>query len=335
MESNLKKIGFTTSIPVEVLFAAGHIPVDINNIFINSKDPEKYIEEAESVGFPRNTCSWIKGIYTTVCKENAVDEVIGVIEGDCSNTKAMLEVMNTDGIQTIDFAYPIDRSYEGLDNEINRLKKHFSVNDDGIAKSKEYLDSIRKKLIVLDELTWKDNKATGFENHFWLVSASDFFSAPERFKNELDTAIKEIKKRDSDEKGVRLGYIGVPPVFTDLYENLDKLGSSVVFNEVQRQFSLPHSIEYNNLVDVYLDYTYPYGIQDRLKDIKAEINKRGIDGIIHYTQSFCFRGIEDIVIRKELDVPVLTLEGDRPGRIDSRTKLRLEAFIDMIRGNKK
>jgi benzoyl-CoA reductase/2-hydroxyglutaryl-CoA dehydratase subunit BcrC/BadD/HgdB len=162
-----------------------------------------------------------------------------------------------------------------------------------------------------------------------------FFQTPERFEKELDTAIKEIKKRDSDEKGVRLGYIGVPPVFTDLYENLDKLGSSVVFNEVQRQFSLPHSIEYNNLVDVYLDYTYPYGIQDRLKDIKAEINKRGIDGIIHYTQSFCFRGIEDIVIRKELDVPVLTLEGDRPGRIDSRTKLRLEAFIDMIRGNKK
>jgi len=58
---------------------------------------------------------------------------------------------------------------------------------------------------------------------------------------------------------------------------------------------------------------------------------RELDGIIHYTQSFCFRGIEDIVIRKELNIPVLTLEGDRPGNLDARTRLRLEAFIDMLK----
>jgi hypothetical protein len=53
--------------------------------------------------------------------------------------------MNTDGIQTIDFAYPIDRSYEGLDNEINRLKKHFSVNDDGYCKIKRISGQYQKK----------------------------------------------------------------------------------------------------------------------------------------------------------------------------------------------
>ena len=28
------KIGFTTSFPVEVVFAAGHTPIDMNNIFV-------------------------------------------------------------------------------------------------------------------------------------------------------------------------------------------------------------------------------------------------------------------------------------------------------------
>ena len=32
----MNTIGFTTSIPVEIILAAGKIPVDLNNIFITS-----------------------------------------------------------------------------------------------------------------------------------------------------------------------------------------------------------------------------------------------------------------------------------------------------------
>ena len=59
-----EKIGFTTSIPVEVIYAAGKVPVDLNNLFISSKDASHHIDNAECDGFPRNMCSWIKGIYT-------------------------------------------------------------------------------------------------------------------------------------------------------------------------------------------------------------------------------------------------------------------------------
>jgi benzoyl-CoA reductase/2-hydroxyglutaryl-CoA dehydratase subunit BcrC/BadD/HgdB len=90
------------------------------------------------------------------------------------------------------------------------------------------------------------------------------------------------------------------------------------------------SIGLDDIVETYRNFTYPYDIYARLEDIKKQVKKRKVDGVIHYTQAFCFRGIEDIVIRKHLDVPVLTLEGDRPGNLDSRTKLRLESFIDMI-----
>jgi benzoyl-CoA reductase/2-hydroxyglutaryl-CoA dehydratase subunit BcrC/BadD/HgdB len=85
-------------------------------------------------------------------------------------------------------------------------------------------------------------------------------------------------------------------------------------------------------VERYLRYTYPYGIFARLEDIKREIKRRKIKGIIHYVQAFCYRVIEDVILRETLDVPVLTIEGDLPKVLDTRTKLRLEAFIEMLRG---
>ncbi|MDD4562517.1 MAG: 2-hydroxyacyl-CoA dehydratase, partial [Syntrophomonadaceae bacterium] len=43
-----------------------------------------------------------------------------------------------------------------------------------------------------------------------------------------------------------------------------------------------------------------------------------------------YRQIEDLIFREKLDLPFLTLEGDRPGRVDARTRMRLEAFINML-----
>jgi len=86
-----------------------------------------------------------------------------------------------------------------------------------------------------------------------------------------------------------------------------------------------------NLVDQYLKYTYPYSIFDRLEDIKIEIEKRKLDAVISYSQSFCHRQIDNILIKKYVDVPVLTIEGDQPGELDARTKLRIESFLDMLR----
>ena len=59
-----------------------------------------------------------------------------------------------------------------------------------------------------------------------------------------------------------------------------------------------------------------------------------MDGVIHYVQAFCYRGIDDIVIKRELDLPVLTIEGEKQNRLDARTKLRLDAFIDMLADRK-
>lgn len=324
----MEKIGITTTVPVEIIFASGNIPVDLNNIFITDENPIKYIEKAEHDGYPRSVCSWIKGLYSVVLANEDIKKVIGVTEGDCSNTHALMETLKFQGIELINFSYPFDRKKQKIKAEIENLMDYFDVSYEEVYKVKKELRRIRKKLCELDELTYKTNQATGFENHIFQVSSSDFNGDYIKFEKELDEKLIEVKKRKPDLRRPRLAYIGVPPIFTDIYEYIDEVGAKVVFNEVQRQFAMPYLTE--DIVEQYHNYTYPYDIFFRLEDINKEIEKRSIDGVIHYTQSFCYRQIEDIIVRKLINRPLITIEGEVPGKIDARTKLRLETFIDML-----
>lgn len=324
----MKRIGITTTVPVEVIFASGNRPVDLNNIFIAGEKANQMIEEAEQRGFPRNLCSWIKGIYSAALAAE-VDLVIGVSEGDCSNTGALLEVLQLDGVQVTEFQFPRSKNRKVLEESLGHLARELGATPEGIVEVRTELKPIRKQLAYLDQLT-QAGKATGFENHLWQVSASDFNGDYRQFAMELDEKIQEIEERQPEVDRVRLGYIGVPPIVTDLYEQIEELGGWVVFNEVQRQFTLADGIELP-ILDAYLQYTYPYSLEQRLADIEKQIQERKIDGIVHYTQAFCHRAIEDIIVRNKLDVPVLKLEGDQPGALDSRSKLRLEAFVDMLK----
>jgi len=321
------KIGFTTSFPVEVVFAAGHIPIDMNNIFI-SGNANNFVEQAEFDGYPRNICSWIKGMYS-VAHDAEMDAVIGVVEGDCSNTHSLMSTLVDKNIDVISFSFPHDKNRNKLAAEIEKLEQYFNVNHTKVDEVKLRLDKIRKKLIYLDELTFKENKITGLENHLWLVNSSDFNGNPQNFEIRLDEFILEATKRESIKTDFRFGFLGVPPIITDLYDFLLEHKVNVVFNEIQRQFSMPY-LE-NDIVDQYLHYTYPYTIFDRLKDIQLEIKNRKLDAVISYSQSFCHRQIDNILIKKYIDIPVLTIEGDQPGELDARTKLRIESFLDMLK----
>jgi len=77
-----------------------------------------------------------------------------------------------------------------------------------------------------------------------------------------------------------------------------------------------------SLAEQYTRYTYPYSIYDRVKDIKKEIRRRGVDGIIHYVQAFCHRGIGDIIFRETLGLPILTLEGNQDFYLTQHVKTR-------------
>ncbi|MDO8673662.1 MAG: 2-hydroxyacyl-CoA dehydratase [Dehalococcoidia bacterium] len=326
------KIGITTTIPIEVVYAAGLVPVDLNNIFINSPDPAGLINRAELDGYPRNICGWTKGLYATALQEG-IKAMVFVTQGDCSNTQALMETLELRGVEVIPFAFPYDRDPVLLERQIEHLMERLGVVPlDGwpkVRSTMERLDGIRKKVHEIDRLTWQDGLVSGRENHYYQVSCSDFNGEPAAFEAEVDGLLGQLPARRSHENSVRLAYIGVPPIMTDLYDYVESIGARVVFNEVQRQFTMPFDTP--SLVERYRLYTYPYTVFKRIADIQTEIERRKIDGVIHYVQSFCFRQIEDLIFRERLGLPVMTLEGDRPEKLDARTRLRLEAFVEMLR----
>ncbi len=323
----MKKVGFTTTIPLEVLLAAGVVPVDLNNLFITGGRSQLLLEKAELEGFPRNICGWIKGIYAVVL-ESGIKEVIAVTEGDCSNSRALMEVLSLRGVDTVPFAYPGDRNPESIQLEIEKLMRHYAVSWDAVQRAGKRLEKIRRNVWEIDRLTWEENLVSGEETHYFQVATSDMNSDPDGFEAEVAAFLKNALSRKPFREKIRLAYIGVPPIIDGLYPFLESRGARVVFNETQRQFSMPYGID--DLVEQYRAYTYPYDIFARLEDVSLELARRGVDAVIHYVQSFCFRQIEDMVVRRKLSLPVLTLEGDKPAPLDARTMIRIESFLEMV-----
>lgn len=319
-------IGFTTTIPVELIFAAGYEPCDLNNIFVNDPEPGRFIERAERDGFPKSMCNWIKGIYGVVMEQDLA-AVITVMEGDCSNTQALAEILRYRGVRTIPFSFPYDRDREVLAREIDKLGRELAVDGSLLVPVEQAIEVTRSRLAEIDAMTWRERKVTGGENHLWLVQSSDMLGDLDKYSTMAGVFIDEACQRRAID-GIPIGYIGVPPIITGLYDFVEQIGGHIVYNETQRQFALPFNTP--DIIERYLLYSYPYGIFARLGDISAEIERRKIQGIIHYVQAFCFRAIEDVILRETIGVPILTIEGDIPRTLDTRTKMRIEAFVEML-----
>jgi len=324
------RVGMTTTIPVEVILAAGCVPVDLNNIFITADDPLALVSAAERDGYHPSVCGWVKGIYGVVLAQG-ITRLVAVTQGDCSQTHAMAETLQAQGVEIIPFAYPFDRDRELLTLQIERLMARLDVSWDAVRHTYEDLHDVRRTVAEIDELNWRDGLVNGVEAHEWQVSCSDFGGDPNAFLARARQFTGEAQSRERRDEGrVRLALAGVPPIYSDFFTVVEEdLGVCVVFNEVPRQFALPWSSEVD-LVTCYQRYTYPYDVFGRIEDIRAECKRRSVQGLIHYAQSFCFRQIEDLLIKRGVDLPVLTLEGDRPGPVDARTRVRLEAFVESV-----
>jgi len=330
----MKKIGITTTVPIEVLLAAGYQPVDLNNVFITDPSPERLVNIAERVGFPLNCCSWIKGIYG-VCMDYGIDTVLCVTTGDCSNTIMLMEVLKLRGLKVIPFAYPDKPDTQKMQHALQTLAETLNTSLDAAEKLRAELEPCRHLALELDELTWKQGLVSGWENHLWQVSTSDFNQDHHKYYHQLKELLHQCQQRQPyPSDWLRLGYIGVPSVYGhDLYHYLETKGARVVFNEIQRQFAMPQPG--NSLAEQYSNYTYPYSIYQRIKDITAELKKRRVDGVIHYVQAFCHRGIGDIIFRDAIDLPILTLEGNDDFFLTNHIKTRVEAFLDMLQRSRR
>ncbi len=321
-------VGITTTVPVEVIFASGERPLDLNNAFITSAEPCALVERAERAGFPRAICAWVKGLYAIV-HELGIRRVVAVVQGDCSNTHALMEVLESEGVEVVAFAYPYRPDEQLLAGELERFARAFGTTVEAAEAMKAHLDRVRAVVHELDRLTWETGQVSGRENFDWLVNCSDFRGEPSAYENRARAFLAEARRRPERSPLVRVGLVGVPPICSDLFERLAELGAECVFNETPRQFAMGSGGE--TLVEQYSRYTYPYEIFHRLADIKRECARRRVHGLIHYVQSFCHRRVQDRLLRERVSLPILTLECDRPGPLEPAARTRLEAFIEIIR----
>lgn len=330
----MKRIAISTTVPVEVILAAGYKPVDLNNTFVTSDRAEQWLESAEFKGFPKSMCAWIKGLYSA-CHAEKPDVFLAVTEGDCSNSIGLHQVLAHDGVKTLSFGFPQTKQAEALYLAIDQLAQTLGTTMEAAEQYRKRLIPLRLMGQTLDRLTFETGQVSGFENHLWLVSFSDFNGDPAQFETDLSNFLVNAVKRPVRPPKLRLGYVGVPPMIADLYDFVETLEAQVVYNEVQRQFSMPFAGGVTSLTQQYLAYTYPYELSYRIEDIENAIEERQLDGIIHYTQAFCHRALDDILLKSKIKLPILTLEGDKSTVMDGRTKLRLEAFIDMLKAQKR
>jgi len=329
----MKPIGITTTIPIEVLLAAGYRPVDLNNVFISDPEPHHFVGIAEQDGFPVNCCAWIKGMYG-VAMEQGIDTVMCVTTGDCSNTEMLMEVLRLKGLDAIPFAYPQKPDATQMRYCLGSLAEALGTTLEAAERERERLERARGMARELDELTWKSDTISGWENHYWLVSASDFNSDVAGYEKGLERLLEECRDREPYPGDMlRLAFIGVPPIFgRDLYDFVERNGARVVFNETQRQFAMPNRCE--GLAEQYSKYTYPYSLSAKLDDILPQLKRRRADGVIHYVQTFCHRGIGNIVFRHRIDRPILTLEGNNDYTLSQQARTRIETFLEVLDGRR-
>lgn len=322
-----RTVGITTTVPVEVILAAGLVPVDLNNLFVTANNPGKLIERAERAGFPGTCCCWTKGIYGAV-HERDIHRVVAVTRGDCSNAGALMEVLEHEGVETIGFDYPAERDEAKMRAVLRDFAARLGAAPPEAEETRRRLRSHRSAAELIDRLTFRETRVHGLENHLWLVSSSDFCADPDRYLREAEDFARTARERSPLRPRLRIGLCGIPPIVLGLYDYIEEFGGLVVYNETQRQFAMPGAAE--SLSEQYSRYTYPYGVKGRIEDIRRECERRRVHGLIHYVQSFCHRRIQDRIIRDEIDLPVLTLEADRPGPLSGQLETRIEAFMQML-----
>ncbi|MEM2976903.1 MAG: 2-hydroxyacyl-CoA dehydratase family protein [Thermoplasmata archaeon] len=131
-------------------------------------------------------------------------------------------------------------------------------------------------------------------------------------------------------EGPRVALIGVPPIYHDFHQACTGAGLRIVFDELPYEFLRLGGRTPDEMARSYATYTFARPVEYRLSFLKRELRRRGVDGVIHYAQFTCHHLLEDPLFREELDLPMLTVQGDLPGETPAQVRLRLEAFAELL-----
>lgn len=304
-------VGITALVPPELVYACGKRPLDLNNFVPNSKI------------YPRSKlCAWTATWREMLLmKEILVDSLVVVAGGDCHNSLVDGQRAALSGIPAHYFFYPFDGDREYLMGQLEKLSGFLGGVSSPemfwrIKKLKEEGFKLEKKRV--------EGRISGSRVFGLMVSFSDF-------KGDIDSFEKELEAVELENMGgTRIALIGVPPIYPDFHLTAEKLGLNIVYDELPYEFLRLSGADIGELAENYKNYTFARDIDFRMDFLERELDRRKVDGIIHYTQYACHHVLEDEIIRERLDYPVLTIQGDLPRNTPEQLRLRLEAFSEIL-----
>jgi benzoyl-CoA reductase/2-hydroxyglutaryl-CoA dehydratase subunit BcrC/BadD/HgdB len=309
-------VGITAMVPPELVYGCGQVPVDLNNI------------APTSTAVPRSklcawTATWRDALLSGKLK---VDRLAVVAGGDCHNALADGQRVAMSGIPTHYFFYPFDGDVAYMEDQLERFEQFLGgiVDQDAIAR----VAAMKSLAVELDAARARGEVpgAVAF-NH--MIALCDLGGDPGRFERSIRRSLEE---RSDLSSRPRVALVGVPPIYPDFHEVAEGFGLQVVFDELPWEFARCGGRSIGTMAASYADYTFARPLEHRLDLLGRELEKRKVDGIIHYTQYACHHMLEDDTLRARFDLPMLTVQGDLPRRCPEQEKLRLEAFAELLTG---
>ncbi len=332
MKRRDNRIGIFSTVPIEAILAAGLIPVDVNNLFVQQLDSREILSQSDAAGLPRNLCAWTRGLYASTLAAG-LRQVVIVPEGDCTNNVTMARLLDRRGIDVIEFRYPVgaaDRR-QALTDELDRFCRRLGTTLARARQVLEELEPVRTLLAEVDRLCWAERRIPGSEARVFLLESTDMRGNPQLFARRLERAVDEGRKRPQA-SGLPVAVFGVPTGLSDLQLRIEAAGGVVLFSETEHDFAmLPRAA---GLEEQYLAYAYPYGIGPRLARFRRLAEERGVRGVVVHAQTFCHHNLELPRIERALAPwPLLVVEADVPSALPARDRIRLEAFLSLVRSS--
>jgi len=226
------------------------------------------------------------------------------------------------GILTHFFFYPFDGDPAYLESQLHKLRD-FLGNIESPEKPGQIM-ALKKLGQEIDKKRASGRLSSGDAFRI-MISFSDMMGDLDKFRE----AISSIKEQNI-EMNNKIALIGVPPIFHDFHDIAQSLGLHVVFDELPNEFLRHSGTDIHEIARDYCNYTFARPLDFRIQFLRKELEKRKIDGVIHYTQFACHHMLEDEIMREKLDYPMLTIQGDLPGKTPEQVKLRLEAFREVL-----
>ncbi|SCY27255.1 2-hydroxyacyl-CoA dehydratase subunit D [Desulfoluna spongiiphila] len=345
----MKKIGwFCTYTPLEILHAAGALPVGIKS---------DSGAEHEDVVLGDSICSYVRSSMGGALT-GAYDALSGVvIAHSCECMRrladgwlyrqdeikpAMLHLLDVPKVVT-------NASVTFFAGGLRRMKEDVEahagpVTEEALRASMALFNKTRDLFRTVDAMRKEEATAvTGREVEALITASWDM--PREELNDRLEAFIAEKKGQTGDKDAPRIMVIGGPGNGS-LIKTIEATGGVSVVEHMctgLRAFTgeaVPHEDPYRELASIYLSGTpCPRMLGDKsreaIDEIQSLIKEYRVDGVLYYSMKFCANMQMQWALLKNdipVDVPMKVLEGDISSEINER---EVQSFIKRLKKRRK